>query len=139
MRPKCTPRGVTTVAPSKFALRRERERIIAPGDEIDVSPTLVAWSVVSAAGLLLSLRSVAVLRAGSPWSSAGWLATALYFALELAAVVRRAATPFHLEYVLLALLTIAFVVAGLHDERQAEPWWWPAGAGLTGRERRSGR
>jgi len=104
-----------------------------------VNPTLVAWSVVCAAGLLLSLRSAGVLRARSPWTSAGWLATAAYFALELGAVVRRAATPFHLEYALLAALTLAFVVAGVRDERQAEPWWWPARAGLTGRERRESR
>ncbi len=104
-----------------------------------MNPTLVAWSVLCVAGLLLSLRSVSVLRSGSPWTSVGWLLTAAYFALELGAVVRRAATPLHLDYVLLALLTLAFVAAGVRDERQAEPWWWPSGTGLTGRERRERR
>jgi len=104
-----------------------------------VNPPLVAWSLVCAAGLALALRSAVVLRGGSPWTSMGWLATAAYFAFELAAVARRAPTPFHLEYALLAALTLAFVVAGVRDERQAEPWWWPARAGLTGRERRASR
>ncbi len=104
-----------------------------------MNPLLVAWSILCVAGLLLSLRSVAVLRTGSPWTRAGWLATAAYFALELAAVARHAATPFHLEYAVLAVLTVAFVAAGVRDEAQAEPWWWPAAAGLTGRERRAAR
>lgn len=104
-----------------------------------MNPMLVAWSVLCVAGLLLSLRSVAVLRSGSPWTSVGWLLTAAYFALELGAVIRRAATPFHLDYGLLAALTLAFVAAGVRDERQAEPWWWPSQAGLTGRERRERR
>jgi hypothetical protein len=104
-----------------------------------MNPPLVAWSIVCAAGLGLCLRSAAVLRAGSPWSLGGWLATAGYFVLELVAAVRRTGTPFHLEYALLAALTLAFVVAGVRDERQAEPWWWPARAGLTGRERRANR
>ena len=47
--------------------------------------------------------------------------------------------PAHADYVALAALTAAFVAAGLRDEPQAEPWWWPAGAGPTGRERRARR
>jgi hypothetical protein len=46
--------------------------------------------------------------------------------------------PLHLEYVCLAALTVAFIVAGVRDEAQAEPWWWPTHLGTTRRERKSG-
>jgi hypothetical protein len=100
---------------------------------------LVGWGVLCAAGLLLSVRSAAVLRSGSPWSLAGWIASAGYFAIALADALRRASAPYHLDYALLAILTASFVAAGVRDERQAEPWWWPVRAGLTGRERRSAK
>ncbi len=84
----------------------------------------------------MSLKSVAVLaRAGSPWTSAGWLLTLAYFVLAGLKVALAWSVPFHAEYVALALLTVAFILAGLNDERQAEPWWWPVRAGLRGRER----
>jgi fucose 4-O-acetylase-like acetyltransferase len=100
---------------------------------------LFLWSALCVAGLALSLRSAVALRSGSPWSLAGWLASALYFVIALADVLRRASAPFHLDYVVLAILIATFVVAGVRDERQAEPWWWPTHAGPTGRERRAGR
>jgi len=31
---------------------------------------------------------------------------------------------------------VAFVIAGIKDEAQAEPWWWPRGRGPTRAERR---
>jgi hypothetical protein len=33
--------------------------------------------------------------------------------------------PFHADYACVALLTIAFIVAGIRKEPQAIPWWWP--------------
>jgi hypothetical protein len=36
----------------------------------------------------------------------------------------------------LLVLTVAFVVAGVRDERQAEPWWWPTHTGPTRAEKR---
>jgi hypothetical protein len=38
-------------------------------------------------------------------------------------------------YACIALLTIAFVVAGVRDEPQAEPWWWPRRVGSTRAEK----
>ena len=76
--------------------------------------------------------------AGSPYTMWGWILTVAYSAyigLELA----RLAVPAHLEYVFLAALTGAFIVAGIKDEAQAEPWWWPTGRGPTRAERRTPR
>jgi len=40
------------------------------------------------------------------------------------------------EYWAIGAILIAFVVAGLKDEPQSEPWWWPVRAGGTRAERR---
>ncbi len=98
---------------------------------------LVLWSVVCLAGLALSVRSAAVLRSPSAWTIAGWCFTALYFGIAGGDALRAAPAPAHVDYVALALLVAAFVIAGLRDEPQAEPWWWPGHAGLTGAERRA--
>ena len=89
---------------------------------------VLAWEALCLAGFVLSLKSMSVLRARSAYTYAGWLFTALYF---VAAALKAAGVwspPFHLEYACLALLTIAFVVAGVRREPQAEPWWWPVRA-----------
>jgi hypothetical protein len=99
----------------------------------------VAWSIFCVAGLVFSLRCCALLRRGSPWSLTGWLATAAYFALALVAVVRTSRPLRLTEVAALVLVLLAFVVAGVRDERQAEPYWWPVRVGLTGRERRAAR
>jgi hypothetical protein len=82
------------------------------------------WFAACLLGAALSLKSIAVLRTRSAWTIAGWAATAVYFAVD---------------YIVLGLLTICFVVAGVRDEPQAEPWWCPTHAGLTGAERRATR
>ena len=104
-----------------------------------MSPWLFLWSVVCLGGVALSVRSVAVLRSRSPWTIAGWCFTALYFAVAGIDALRAKPAAAHLDYVALALLALTFVIAGLRDEPQAEPWWWPTVAGLTGRERREKR
>jgi hypothetical protein len=98
---------------------------------------LMIWIGVCAAGAALSVKSVIVLGARSPLTRLGWFATALYFAIEACDAVRAKPAPAHADYLALALLTVAFVAAGVRDEPQAEPWWWPTGTGLTGRERRA--
>ncbi len=86
---------------------------------------LALWELVCVAGLLLSVKSVAVLGRLSSFTIAGWAFTAAYFALAAYDAWRRTTAPLHVDYALLAALTIAFIVAGRRDEPQAEPWWWP--------------
>jgi hypothetical protein len=47
------------------------------------------WLVVCALGIILSLRSIGVLRAPSAWTIAGWAFTALYCAQRRAAAAAR--------------------------------------------------
>jgi hypothetical protein len=98
----------------------------------------VVWLAACVAGIALSLKSVAVLRSPSAWTIAGWVFTALYCAIAAYDVARNRHAPAHVDYVILAFLTICFIVAGRRDEPQAEPWWWPRGAGPTGAQRRAG-
>ncbi|GAC1417577.1 MAG: hypothetical protein NVSMB64_27440 [Candidatus Velthaea sp.] len=74
--------------------------------------------------------------AGSPYTMWGWILTAAYCAYELLEFARLP-VPAHGEYVFLAALTVAFIVAGVKDEAQAEPWWWPTHRGPTRAQRRS--
>lgn len=97
----------------------------------------VFWIIACIVGLALSLKSVAVLGPRSRSTALGWLLTAIYFAVAALDAWRSARAPYHLDYVVLAALTVAFIVAGVRDEPQAEPWWWPSHAGLTGAERRA--
>jgi hypothetical protein len=101
-----------------------------------VQPLYVAFDVALAA---LSVRSVVVLRSASPWTSAGWAATIGYC---VAAAVEFSSEPeqriaAYVAYAFLLALTVAFVIAGVRDERQAEPWWWPTHPGPTRAEKRA--
>lgn len=91
------------------------------------------------AGFAISLASARVLAADSRATKIGWLATAAYFVVAAIDELRHAGAPGHLDYVLLALLGVAFVVAARRDEPQAEPWYWPTHAGPTGAQRRAMR
>jgi hypothetical protein len=100
-----------------------------------MQPLYLVFDVALAA---LSLRSVAVLGARAPYTSAGWAGTVGYC---IAAVVEFSNDRLHqpaaiVAYVFIVLLTIAFVIAGIRDEPQAEPWWWPSHVGPTRAERR---
>jgi len=95
------------------------------------------WLALCAFGFTLSVKSISVLRRRSARTVAGWVATAAYFLIAGADAVRGRPAPAHLDYVALVLLTAAFVAAGIGDEPQAEPWWWPSAAGPTGAERRA--
>ncbi len=99
------------------------------------------WYLALATIFALSLRSALVLRrsAGSEATIAGWLATAAYAIAAATHAATGAAAANVAGYVLLVALTVAFVLAGRRDEPQAEPWWWPAGPGTTGAERRAAK
>ncbi len=87
----------------------------------------------------MSLRSLAILRTRAPWTSAGWFWTLGYCvaaAIEFSGATELPAAAYA-GYACLALLTIAFIVAGVRDEPQAEPWWWPRRLGATRAEKRS--
>jgi hypothetical protein len=87
---------------------------------------------------VLALRSMAVLGRRAPWTSLGWLGTLGYC---VAAGIRFSGLVTGLALVIVAnaflvLLAVAFGVAGIRDEPQAEPWWWPVGIGLTRAQKR---
>jgi hypothetical protein len=92
--------------------------------------------LVGLMGIALSVKSVAVLGRDAPWTSAGWLATALYLSAAIVKATVAPTLPSAAEYAVLVALTAAFVVAGIRDERQAEPWWWPSRRGTTRAEKR---
>jgi len=78
-----------------------------------------------------------VLGSGSRATQVGWIATAAYFAIAADDAARRTHAPFFADDIALGVLTIAFIVAGRRDEPQAEPWYRPTHAGLTGAQRRA--
>ncbi len=101
-----------------------------------MQPLYVAFDVALAA---LSVRSIAVLRTAAPWTSAGWAGTVGYCvaaAVEFSSVAEQRLAAY-VAYAFLLVLTVAFVVAGVRDERQAEPWWWPTHTGPTRAEKRA--
>jgi hypothetical protein len=99
----------------------------------------IVWLVTCFAGGALSLASARVLGARSAWTIAGWLATLAYFAIAGFDAIRARPAVAHLDTIALVFLTISFVIAGVRDEPQAEPWWWPRRSGPTGAERRAAR
>jgi hypothetical protein len=101
-------------------------------------PLFAMFDIVLAA---LSARSIAVLGGRAPWTSAGWLGTLVYC---IVAAVEYSGAPMRpvwaaISYACLVALTAAFIVAGVRDEAQAEPWWWPRTLGPTRRQRREQR
>jgi len=100
----------------------------------------VIVSSIAVAVALIALAAVAVqsLRFTwkvSPWSSVGWLAILLYCGYDLTRIVTHANGVFailpYADYGLLTIVTIAFIVGGVRDEGQAEPWYWPNHRGQT--------
>ena len=87
---------------------------------------------------LLSARSIVVLGVRAPWTSAGWIGTIAYCIVAAGEYSGVGTRPLWAtaSYLCLAALTVAFVVAGVRDEPQAEPWWWPRRIGPTRAQRR---
>jgi hypothetical protein len=101
----------------------------------EVHPIFAILDIALAA---LSVRSIVVLGARTPWTTAGWAGT---FAYCVAAAIEYSGAPMRplwalTSYVCLVALTAAFILAGVRDEAQAEPWWWPQRIGPTRAERR---
>ena len=92
--------------------------------------------VVSGLGIALSAKSLAALGRAAPWTSAGWCLTLLYFIETGVKATLAPGLPAVAEYGALAALTLAFGVAGVRDEPQAEPWWWPSRRSATRAEKR---
>jgi ABC-type multidrug transport system permease subunit len=95
----------------------------------------VAFDVALAA---LAVRSMVVLGARAPWTSLGWFWTLAYCvpaAIRFSGLITSRALTVVAD-VALVFLIVAFVVAGVRDEPQAEPWWWPVGVGLTRAQKR---
>ena len=96
------------------------------------------YVVLLSALTVLSIRSLAALRGAAPWTSAGWAFTIAYDCTASAEIILRTHAPLHVAYWFLVALAVAFVVAGLRDEPQADPWWWPRRLGPTRSQRSSG-
>lgn len=86
---------------------------------------------------LLSVRTLVVLGSAAPWTSLGWAFTIAYDCAASYEIVAASHVPLHVPYWFLAALIVAFVVAGVRDEPQADPWWWPRALGPTRAERRT--
>ncbi len=99
--------------------------------------TTVIVDLLCVLGIALSVKSMLVLGVRAPWTSAGWALTVVYLVDVLVTQTLGARVPRFIEYVVLGALAVAFVLAGLRDERQAEPWWWPTTQGATRAEKRS--
>lgn len=102
-----------------------------------VNPLFVAFDLALVA---LAVRSMLVLGRRAPATGLGWLFTAAY---GVAAALKYGSPDpvYHaaagtVAFGTLVPLSIAFVVAGVRDEPQAEPWWWPRRIGRTRAERR---
>ena len=96
----------------------------------DVHVFFIAVDIVLA---VLAVRSALLLRRRAPWTSAGWIGTCGYCiaaAIEFSSAALQHAASI-VAYVLLVVLAVTFAIAGVRDEPQAEPWWWPSRIGLT--------
>jgi hypothetical protein len=98
----------------------------------------IVLAVIYLLGIALSIKSVIVIGRAAPWTSAGWWLTAAYFVAAGAKATVTPTLPVGVEYAILVALAATFVVAGVRDEAQAEPWWWPHRLGATRAERRVG-
>jgi hypothetical protein len=85
---------------------------------------------------ILSLRTIVILRLEAPWTTAGWAFTILYDCGASYEILSHTHLPLHASYIALVALIAAFVVAGVRDEPQGEPWWWPSRLALTRAEQR---
>lgn len=97
---------------------------------------MLVYTVLAIGVGFMALRSIRVLGRSEPWTTAGWIGTLCYCIGVGVHLIRGAPLPANIPYLLLLALTFAFVVAGIRDERQAEPWYWPTHRGPTRAERR---
>ena len=98
-------------------------------------PLFAVFDIALAA---LSMRSIVIIGRRAPWTSAGWIGTLGYC---IASTLEYSGAPMRtiwaaVSYACIVALTAAFIVAGVRDEAQAEPWWWPREVGPTRKQRR---
>ena len=86
---------------------------------------------------VVSLRTLNVLDRKEPWTIFGWAFTVAYDCTASEEIIGHSHLPLHLPYLFLAGLTVAFIIAGIRDEPQPEPWWWPRRLGATRAQRTS--
>lgn len=94
---------------------------------------------IDAFGILLSLRSIFILRGASPWMAIGWAGAALYFLVLFIRNLNGATVGSAREYAIVLFIAVVWIVAVVRDEPQAEPWWWPRKRGPTRAERAKNR
>ncbi len=86
---------------------------------------------------ILSIRSAFVVRRVAAWTAIAWWSTLAYCIAAIVPLLGGPRLPYHGEYVALVGLTVAFVIAGIKDEPQAEPWYLPTAPGPTRAEKRA--
>jgi hypothetical protein len=101
-----------------------------------LNPLFVA---VDLAVAVVAVRSALLLRRRSPFSTVGWLLT---IGFGLAAATEYGIPALHavagqVAHGFLVVLAVAFIIAGIRDEPQAEPLLWPVRIGPTRAERRA--
>jgi hypothetical protein len=94
-----------------------------------------AYLALLTALTILSLRTIVILKREAPWTTAGWACTILYDCGASSEILSHTHMPLHAPYIALAALIVAFLVAGVRDEPQGDPWWWPSRLALTRAER----
>jgi hypothetical protein len=95
-----------------------------------------AYLAILTALTILSLRTIVVLKWDARWTTAGWAYTILYDCTASYEILSHRHLPLHGPYIALVALIVAFVIAGVRDEPQGDPWWWPSRLGLTRAQQR---
>ncbi len=85
------------------------------------------YVLVDLAICVLAVRSMRLLGTGSPWATVAWAFVFIYGAAEAVAYSQ---PPLHqlagrAGYGALILVAVAFIVSGIRNEPQGDPWWWP--------------
>lgn len=101
--------------------------------------TAAMWVAFDLLIATLAVRSILILRgARAPFTILGWVGTLGYCipaGIRFSELVTSRALILTADG-FLVLLIVAFVIAGLRDEPQSEPWYWPERVGPTRAEKR---
>ena len=99
----------------------------------------LTFVIIDALVVVLSIRSVMVLGRRAPFTSAGWLGALGYGAVAGYAYTGPGMSRglMYIADAFFVILMVAFIIAAVRDEPQAEPWWWPARIGMTRAQKRA--